>query len=345
MAGTGAGGATASQMLSALHLGSAATFPAVGALQATIAAEQAAAGAGNPNAATLDLANGLFLQQGFSLEGAFSARLATSFGAQPQPVDFQNDPTGAAQAINGWVSAQTQGIIPAIVSNLDPTTVLALANAVYLKAHWQDSFSPSATTESVFHTPAGAMPSAPFMSQSGVLSYSAGAHYQAVDLPYTGSSLSMLVLLPVGESLAHLEDSLTESDYARIIAAERSANVDLRLPRFHLNLQANLAPVLQALGMTDAFSQAADFSGITTAAPLSIGLVQHDADITVDEQGTVAAAATVVTIVSVSAERAVGPVRTFDADHPFLFFLRDDRTGAVLFAGRLVDPSTALPNS
>jgi serpin B len=338
MAGSGAAGDTAAQIAQVLHLASPHAFAAVGQLQGALAAEQLAAAHGDPQAPTLDLANGLFLQQGYAVEPAFQAGLQSHFGVAPQTVDFRLP--GAVEAINTWVSRHTQGVIPHILSSLSPQTRLALANAIYLKAAWRYPFKPGATASAPFHGQheSGVIP---FMHETDELPYGRGRGYAAVDLPYRSSTLSLLVVLPVGQTLGALERGLSAGRLNAIVRGLSAREVLLSLPRFRLTTHTALNGALEALGMTAAFSEAADFSAITTAEALKIGLVEHAADFRVDEAGTVAAAATVVTIEPTVA-RAPGPHSVpFNADRPFLFFLRDDRSGALLFAGRLVDPASA----
>jgi len=337
MAGSGARGSTAAQIASTIGVGSPAAFGAVGALQNTIAAEQRAAANGSSEAPTLDLADALFLQQGFALEPGFLTGLSTHF-ATPAPltVDFEHAPAAAAAAINAWVSEHTQGIIPAIVGEMEPSTRLALANAIYLKASWLDPFKTSETAPAAFH--AGAHTSTvPFMHESDTLPYGRGRGYAALELPYAASTLSLMVVLPIGQNVAALERSLSSTGLARVARGLSARGVDVSLPRFHLKLQRELDAPLERLGMTDAFSARANFSGIMTSTPLQIGKVIHGADLKVDEQGTVAAAATVVEVEATAERSPIHPV-AFDANRPFLFFLRDDRSGAVLFAGRLATP-------
>jgi serpin B len=178
------------------------------------------------------------------------------------------------------------------------------------------------------------------MHETESLPYAHGSGWAAVALPYRASTLSLLLLLPRGRSLAALEPRLDPTLLARIAGALHPAPVALSLPRIHLTLHTSLDATLQALGVTDAFGEQADFSGISQAARLRIGGVQHAADLRLDEAGTVAAAATGVEMEATALRRLAHPV-AFDADRPFLFFLRDDRTGAVLFAGRLSDAAAA----
>jgi serpin B len=340
MAGTGAAGQTALQMAHALGLSSPRAFPGVGRLQSSILAEQLAAGNGVPQAPTLEIANGLFVQQELSLSGPFLSVLRGAFGAAPQSVDFRNGAAGAIKAINSWVSEHTRGLIPQILASVPSETLLALANALYLKAAWLHPFKASGTRSAPFHGLRHVAAMA-FMHQTESLPYSRGNGYAAVDLPYLGSTLSLLVVMPAGQSITSLERGLTGRRLDQIVHGLATRTVALGLPRFQLEDHLELSGVLHALGMTDAFGPGADFSGITASPPLKLGVVAHAANFSLDEQGTLAAAATVVSVEPTAARAFSGPIVRFDADRPFLFFLRDDRSRAVLFAGRLEEPPAA----
>lgn len=340
MTGTGGVGRTAEEIARTLHLKGPAALAAVGDLQRAILARQAAAAAGDPEPPTLEIANGLFLQQGLPFAPAFLSGAQQRFGAVPATVDFEGNPTGALEAINGWVSEHTRGLVPRILDSLPPEMALALANAVYLDADWKHPFRKSSTQPGVFHKAAGKV-TVDFMHQTKSLPYAAGPGYRAVALPYRSSTLSLLVMLPAGQKLGALQHRLDGRSLARIAHSLAPRPVALSLPRFHLKTEAELTGALKKLGMPTAFSEAADFSRITTAAPLKVAFVKHAADFTVDEEGTVAAAATVVGVVPTSGPPRYPDLVAFNANRPFLFFLRDDRSGAVLFAGRLTDPAPA----
>jgi serpin B len=341
MVGTGAVGPTADQIASTLGLntGVPGVFDWVGRLQRAIDSAQARAGTGHPGAPTLTIANGLFVQSGFALKPEFVGGLSEQFGVAPESLDFEHDAPGAVAAINSWTSAHTNGVIPKLFSELPPETRLVLANAVYLKAKWRHEFEKSDTYPAPFHRTGGDV-TAEFMHQENRFLYGSGPGYQAVDLPYRGSKLSMTVVLPTGGgSVGALERSLRKSGLGPVVHKLSLSTVNLTLPRFHLDTEASLNAALDALGMKLPFSEAADFSGIASGAPLKIGEVRHVADIKVNEEGTEAAAATGVTVKVESAPAWSQPIVTFKADHPFLFFVRDDKTGAVLFAGRLTNPA------
>jgi len=340
MTGTGGVGRTAEEIAHTLHLKGPAALAAVGDLQRAITAGQVAAAIGDPEPPTLEIANGLFLQQGLPFAPAFLSGAQQRFGAAPQAVDFAANPTGALEAINGWVSEHTKGLIPRVLDSLPEGMALALANAVYLDADWEHPFRKGKTRPGVFHKTAGEV-TVDFMHQTESLRYGAGPGYRAVALPYRSSTLSLLVMLPVRQELGALQHNLDGRRLAQIARDLSPTPVDLSLPRFHLNADTELTNSLKKLGMPTPFSESANFSRITTAADLKIAFVKHAADFTVDEAGTVAAAATVVGMTAKSAPRPPRDAITFNANRPFLFFLRDDRTGAVLFAGRLTDPVSA----
>ncbi len=342
MTGTGGARSTAAEISRTLHLKGPADFAAVGDLQRAIAAGQAAAAVGDPEPPTLEIASGLFLQQGLPLEPAFLSGAQQHFGAVPEAVDFTGDPTGALDAINRWVSDHTKGLIPRILDSLPKEMALALTNAVYLDADWEHPFERGDTGPDVFHKATGKT-TVDFMRQTESLRYGTGPGYKAVALPYRSSTLSLLVMLPVRQPLGSLQHHLDGRGLVRIARGLSTRTVILSLPRFHLDTEAELTGALEKLGMPTTFSENADFPRITAAVPLKIDFVKHAADFTVDEEGTVAAAATAVGMVALSAPRIPKNAVTFNANRPFLFFLRDDRTGAVLFAGRLADPASAGP--
>jgi serpin B len=332
MVGSGAAGDTASQMARALHVGSPADFDSLGRLQQAIAAGQGTVAEEKSEAPKLSIADGLFVQRGYPLEASFTSGLQQAFGVEAQPVDFASP--SAVEAINGWIAG---GLISHLVGGLSVETRLTLANAIYLKAAWRDRFKQSATSTAPFHGEGANLP-ATFMHEAETLPYRQGHGYIALSLPYADSTLSLLVVLPVGQALRSFERTLSAAVLDRIVRGLSNRYIRVSLPRFHLHEQTVLNGPLIALGMSDAFSERrANFPGVTKAEQLMIGEVAHGADFRVDEQGTEAAAATAVTL-EPSKEASHPPPLKFDADHPFAFFLRDDRTGALLFAGRLVKP-------
>ncbi|HEY6056956.1 MAG TPA: serpin family protein [Candidatus Limnocylindrales bacterium] len=293
---------------------------------------------GDDQPVTLRIANAPFGQRGMTLEPAYLEALASRFGAGLRLVDYQAATEQARQAINGWVAGQTEQRIRELLAQgtLDAMTRLVLVNAIYLKAAWQTPFFPDATKPAPFRLADRSTVDVPTMHLSEGLPYAEGSGWRAVELPYVGGSLAMDVIVP--DDMAGFERSLTGDSLAAVFDALAWSQVNLSMPKFSIETQAELSSILARLGMRDAFdSTKADFSGITHQEQLYISAVIHQANIDVDEKGTEAAAATAVVM------RATGaPAQPVELtiDHPFLFALRDLPTGAVLFLGRVADPST-----
>jgi serpin B len=339
MVDAGAAGPTAAQISHVLGAASNAEATSnAAALRGVV--QGAAAGAGTANAPTLELANALWTQRGVTLQTPFVATLTNAFGAPPQATDFRGAPQTARRTINSWVSGHTAGLIPNLLpqGSVSAATVFVLANAIYLKAHWASPFDVELTHAAPFTTASGASVSAQFMrANDTAYRYAAGVHFQAVDLPYQSSSLSLLAILPTGESLARFSSTFNAGALRSLVASLRLRRVNLRMPKIHLHTQTSLNASLEALGMRDAFGAAANFSGITTQAPLQISLVEHAADLKVDEQGTVAAAATGIVGPTAIAMPPGLPV-TVNLDRPYLLLLREDSSGAILFVARVANP-------
>jgi serpin B len=338
----GAAGQTAAQIGRVIGGSSAPALAASdGALAKRLAAATAAPSrAPAKDAATLNLANSLWVSSRLSLEQQFSRALLTGFGAVPQTADFAGRGGAARQSINSWVASHTAHVIKNLMppGSITAQTALVLANAIYLKAHWSNPFEPRATAAGTFVNASGARVHAQFMTQHPAdFGYVAGRGFAAVDLPYLYTHVSMLVVMPRAGTLGGFEQRLTSSKLRAITEALAPRMLKLLMPRFHLSAHEGLDAVLASLGMPIAFSDRADFSGITASPALKISTVQHGADLKVDEQGTVAAAATGVALQPTAA--APSPVTRLTLDHPFLLFLRDEESGAILFAGRVTDPS------
>lgn len=339
MVDAGAAGPTAAQINHVLGAASSAAATS-NATALRGAVQDAAAGAGTDNAPMLELANALWTQQGVTLQTPFVATLTNAFGAPPQATDFSGAPQAARQTINGWVSRHTAGLIPNLLpqGSVSAATVFVLANAIYLKAHWASPFDVQLTHTAPFTTASGTTVSAQFMSANDTAyPYASAAHFQAVDLPYRSSTLSLLAILPTGESLARFSTTFNAGALRSLVAALRLRRVNLRMPKIHLHTQTTLNAPLEALGIHDAFGAAANFSGITTQAPLQISLVEHAADLEIDEQGTVAAAATGIVGPTAIAMPPGLPV-TMNLDRPYLLLLREDSSGAILFVARVANP-------
>jgi serpin B len=291
---------------------------------------------GTQQAVKLHIANAPFAQRGLTLQQPYLDALASKFDAGLRLADFEGDPNGSCKLINGWVSDQTEGRIPHILDQLDNSTRLVLANAIYLKAPWLTPFWPDGTTNSPFTRLDGSTVTVPTMSLDlDMATYASGPGWQAAELAYIGGSLAMTVILP--DDLPAFEKTLDATLFDRITSALQRTPGELTLPRFKTETRIDLRQTLAGMGMPSAFNATgADFSGITDQERLFISHVVHQANISVDEKGTEATAATAVVM---AVATAPADHVTFHVDRPFLFAVRDRKAGAVLFLGRIVDPS------
>jgi len=295
---------------------------------------------GQTPVAELDVSNAVFSQQGMNLEQAYLDALSSGFGAGLGLVDFVNDSEAARLIINKWASDKTIGRIPAVLQpgDVDETTRIALANAIYLKAGWSTQFDPKATKALPFTRSDGSRVSVPTMAMDTNLMYSVGAGYRSVLLGL-GGTMAMTIVVP--DDMASFVKGLTAARLSSISTSMAGYDVDLTLPRFSAESRVDLAGALSAMGMPTAFSLQADLSGITHDEPLMLKKVIHQANIDVVEQGTTAAAVTV----SIGATMGgpgpePSPVHVqFHVNKPFLYFIQDNWSGAVLFMGRIDDPS------
>ena len=291
----------------------------------------------------LQMADRLWGERGYPFLPAFLAATREHYGADLLQLNFaQSEP--ARQTINAWVEQQTGGKIQNLVppGAIAPDTRLVLTNAIYFHGAWQDEFRKDATQTAPFHRAKNQQGEVRLMHRSGHFGYSETKDLQALSLPYLGGELSMVVLLPKEiDGLDKLEGQLTAKNLDAWLASQDSKLVQVFLPKFKLTSQFNLAQTFRSMGMDLAFSRQADFSLMSSAEELMLSEVIHKAFVDVNEEGTEAAAATAVP----AAPRAAPPREPekpieFRADHPFAFLIRDNRTQAVLFVGRLLDPAT-----
>jgi serpin B len=301
------------------------------------------AGPSERAAPTLRIADRLWGQQGRPFLPAFLDTLSVRYGAPLVPLDFGHAPERARTEINQWVENVTEHkivdlIAPGLISD---STSLVLTNAIYMKAAWGSPFYTSMTKPGPFHAAGGKEVRVPLMEETGPsFSYAEIDGAKVLDLPYASSGLSMLVVLPKAlDGLHALERAMTATSITRWAAAPSPQRVHVVLPRFRITAGLSLAETLEKMGMPSAFdARTADFSGMDGTHQFFISAVVHQAFVAVDEAGTEAAAATAVMMPAGASAHEALPAE-FVADHPFLFCIRDRRTGAVLFAGRVVDPS------
>ena len=292
-------------------------------------------------AVTLEAANSLWPQAGYALSKPFLHDLKHYYGSTVTPVDYRRDTEKARNTINTWVEKKTGDKIrellkPGILNSL---TRLTLVNAIYFKGDWTNRFDSSATADAPFFIRPDSTVTVSMMHQERKFRYGASDSLQIIELPYSGEDLSMFILLPAEKNgIAGLEQSLTPKGLDALTGSLREKNVSIFLPKFTVTSTLRLDETLRMLGMTDAFDpDKADFSAMTTGKnQLFIGAAVHKAFIDVNEEGTEAAAATGVVIGLTSA--MPNPVPVFRADHPFLFIIRENRSGSILFMGRVAEP-------
>ena len=286
----------------------------------------------------LRIANAPFAQRKMTLVPAYLEALASRFAAGLRLVDFRSDAESARLVINLWVSDRTEKRIPELLAkgDVDKLTRLVLVNAIYLKAAWLTPFAPELTKPGAFTKLDGSIVDVPMMRGGGMLPYASGLGWRAVEVPYVGEALAMTLIVP--DDFAAFEARLDPTLLSGITSALSAHQVDLSLPKFGIETQADLAGALAAIGMPLAFDPDwADFSGITAEEKLVISKVVHQANIDVDEKGTTAAAATAVVL---RATALPTDLVTMRIDRPFLFAVRDTKTGAILFLGRVTLPAT-----
>lgn len=348
MAYAGAKGQTETQMAKALH------FPA----SLLVPDKQRFASAfgsiikglndrGKKGGYELTVANALWGQQGYEFLNEFLELIKTSYDGRLTEVDFVTDTETARKTINAWVEEKTNNKIKDLIAQgvLSKLTRLVLTNAIYFKGNWARRFKENRTKEAPFTLISGDKIDVPMMNQSEDFGYMETDDFQCLELPYVDNELSMIIFLPKtgevlslpkGEGLAEFEKKLTTENLSQWLDGLHECKVVVSIPKFKVTDEFSLASVLKSMGMTDAFmSDVADFSGMNGKKDLFISAVVHKAFVNVDEEGTEAAAATGV-VMSMSAGPRQIPV--FRADHPFLFVIRDNQSGSILFIGRVMNP-------
>lgn len=335
----GAGSGTATAMATTMHLSSSPvdTMRAAGALVTSW---------NDPSRTDYELAvaNRLFGASQYDFAEPFVAATRDAFGAELQRLDFESDAEAARASINGWVEERThERIVDLLPSgSVDDGTRLVLVNAVYFHGAWEVPFVAESTYDQTFHAADGDR-SVPTMHTTGGR-FGRDGDVLLFERAYAGGDLAMLFVLPrEAGGLSSVEDHLDSAAVARWAAAVADdEDLEVALPRFRIETESmSLHDPLVALGMGIAFSDDADFTAMSdpSEVPLKIDDVFHRVFVELNEQGTEAAAATAVTMVELASLSVRSPPPRFIADHPFLFFLRDVHTGAILFAGRVADPS------
>jgi serpin B len=290
---------------------------------------------------TIRVANSLWGQHGYPFLEEFLMLLAEQYDAGMHLVDFASAAEDARRTINDWVEDQTEGRIVDLIPEGAVTglTRLVLVNAIWFKANWAEQFSPDDTADGPFTRLDGSVVTVPMMHRSGRIEFMEGDGYVAARLPYAGDA-SMLVIVPDEGLFPEIARAFGPDDLSEVRELLQIHQVDLTLPRFEFRSELGLKPPLREMGIVAAFVEpsrpdGADLTGMTAERELFVHDVVHQAFISVDEQGTEAAAATAVIIGLESAP----PPATLTADRPFLFLIQHDTTGEILFLGQVADPS------
>jgi serpin B len=337
----GAATTTATEMAQALDftLPPAQLNPAFNALDQALASRGHGFLGSDGGPMQVDIANAIWAEKTYTFETDFLDTLAENYGAGVNLLDCLNAPDPSRLTINAWVAGQTDNKIQDLLppDSITSSTELVLTDAVYFNAAWNTPFDPNNTHDGSFTLLDGRTVTVSLM-YSGFVSFPAtqGANFVAASLPYADTRLSLVVVVPDAGQFSQVESSLSATSLATLVAGLTNQQVLLTLPRFKIETQTSLVTLLQALGMRSAFIPCtADFSGIDGTHNLFISNVFHDAFINVAEKGTEAAAATAV----VASEESEPTGLLVDATRPFIYFLYDQPTGAILFMGRVQDPS------
>jgi serpin B len=337
----GARGTTADEIRSVFH------FPAERAtLREGFSRINAGINTGDANYA-LNTANALWAENTYAFLPDYISTAWRWYSANVTNLDFIGHLEASRRTINSWVAGKTAGKIQELLpaGSINSETRLVITNAVYFKGNWRTQFDANETQDADFRVSPQKTVKVKMMQRTGgdaVYGYTETADLQVLSMPYahgSGSGLSMIVLLPGNDSLAAAEAALDPQNLSALEQRAYSQRVMVYFPKFRVETEYSLRGTLASMGMPTAFTNAADFSGMDGARDLYVSSVIHKAFVNVDEKGTVAAAATAVGMSRItSLIKKPVPVPVFRADHPFLFLIQDNNTGAILFAGRVTNP-------
>ena len=333
----GARGETERQISNALHfiLPQDKLHPAFNALDLQLASRGEGSSGQDGKGFRLNIANAIWGQQGYDFLQDFLDKLAENYGAGMRIANFTEAPENSRVTINDWVAQQTEDKIKDLIPSgaIDNLTRLVLTNAIYFNAAWLHPFDERSTADGDFHLLTGSSIKVPMMRQTESFGYAKNTGYQAVELLYDGSEISMVILLPDKDNFDPFEKSLNAELVSQVSKNLSRNRIELTMPPFEFEAQFKLGAMLQKMGMSDAFNpQLADFSGMDGGKDLSISDAFHKAFVLVNENGTEAAAATGVVIGVTSLPPRVA------VDRPFIFLIRDIATNTTLFVGRVIDP-------
>jgi serpin B len=281
----------------------------------------------------MTIANSVWTENNFAVKKPFIDILTNYYDAESQSFDIED--ASAPDKINTWIENKTKGLIKEMVDELDPLTKMLLINAIYFKGKWKEQFDADETQQKPFYKPSGASSDVPMMKQKADFKAYDGDGFIFAEFPYGQGNFVMDIILPDAQNgLTQLLPSITSAAFTDWASKLSEQEVNLSLPRFKYGFKKQLKDILSDMGMGIAFSDNADFTNIADFPPLKIGEVIHQAFIETNEEGTEAAAATVVTIVATSYR----PPVEFNADHSFIYIIREITTNSVIFMGRVADP-------
>ena len=296
----------------------------------------------NGSSITLLMASRLWPLHGYPLLASYQEKVKTFHLSEITPIDFSKK-VKAVKKINTWVEKETAGHIQNLIQSemLKPTTRMVLTNAIYFKGTWAVPFDPAETRTEPFTTLQKNEVAVSMMNRKDHFNYMENEEVQAIELPYAGNTVSMILLLPKDKNaFSSFEAALSPEMLSTLFKQMQRSSVSISMPRFQIGSEFDLSPSLVSLGMEKAFSRYANFSGIDGTQNLFLSAVLHKARIEVNEKGAEAAAATAVIMFEKSAfERTT----LFRADHPFLFMIRENKRGEILFLGRVLNPSEDSP--
>jgi len=291
---------------------------------------------GTTTAVQLSMANALWLQQGFPVNPSFNQVLQADYSAQAENLDFRNP--ASTQTINAWVAKHTNDRIPKLLDQIDPATVVILTNAIAFKGKWTLPFDPKETQSHDFKNADGTAHAVPMMKHTAKYAYANANGLEAIRLPYSDGTFAMYVVLP--QDAARMQSflqQLTPEVFTNLATSLQTRGGTIELPRFTIKYGATLNTILAKLGMGIAFGSGANFKGINETRPLAISEVRHASFLSIDEEGTEAAAATSVGIRAL-AMRVEPPPFHMVVDRPFFVAIRDERNGQILFTGAIAEP-------
>jgi serpin B len=337
MAEAGAGGETSAQLRETLGVPDA-VHEACHHLQRRLADGTGSASDGVPF--ELSVANAVWGQNGYPFREPYLSMLDAHYDGGLQTVDYRHDPEDARERINAWVAEETSGRIETLLpaGSVDTLTRLVLVTAVYFRASWRHPFEESETSEETFTALDGREHAVAMMTQRRTWAHAEHDGTRAVELPYAGGAVSMLVVLPPAGEFEKRARAFDTERLDALVDGLEPRRLGLSVPRFEFEWGADLCKPFEQLGVVDAFDpDTAEFAGIAeTDEPFALDGLYHEAMLAVDEAGTEAAAATGATMGTVS----IPPeAPDFTADRPFLCLIRDRETGAVLFLARVADPA------